>query len=103
MPPVAARARVVLDSIDKLGPGPGPHRGPRPYPEREDVRAVRTCSTGRRNGATVDQPQGELVPEHLKRRELTDEVGIDRVVLEQLQDAADVSQLNERVAGPTGA
>ena len=103
IPPVAARARVVLDSIEKVVHGPGPHRRPRPHPEREDVRTVRACSAGRRNGARVDQPQGELVPEHLKRRELTDEVGIDRVVVEQLQDGADVSQLHEGVAGPAGA
>jgi hypothetical protein len=67
------------------------------------VRTVRTCRAGRRNGARVYQPQAELVSEHLKRGELTDEVGVDRVVLEQLQDAADVSQLDERVAGSAGA
>ena len=100
---VAARARVVLDSFEKVVHGPGPHRRRRPHPEREDVRTVRAGSARRRHRAAVGQPQGELVPEHLKRRELTDEVGIDRVVVEQLQDTADVGQLHEGVAGPAGA
>ena len=96
-------SRVVLDPIEEVVHGPGPHRGRRPHPEREDVRTVRAGRAGRRNGARVGQPQGELVPQHLKRGELTDEVGIDRVVVEQLQDAADVGELHEGVAGSAGA
>ena len=88
VPSVAARA--AHSAGRDRGAGARPRTTSRPAAPTQSARmCVRSAPVAPGAGSVrwSISSQAELVPQHLERRELTDEVGIDRAAVEQLQDA----------------
>src|SRR5262245_25222235 len=93
---------MMLNALEQLMHRPVPLLCGGSGPQGEDMKAVGPGCTGRRWVAMIDQLQRKRVTQHLERGELTDEVRIDRAAGEELQDAADVRELPERIPIPAG-
>ncbi len=86
---------VLDDAVEKLVQRPAPMFCSRPDPKREQESSV--CAGGACCRLfTAAQLQLELIAQHLERGQLTDEVWAP-----EIQHAADVSKLRERISGAT--
>ena len=89
---------MLLDPFEKRPDRPWPLRSSWSNPYRQKIRALSVENARRRFVGRVNQGQPELIAQHLKRRELPNEIRIDRDSIDQLQHIADVAKIGECVA-----
>ena len=89
--------RMLADAVDQLVQSPWPVGGAGRGPQGEELRSIGAGGIRRNRGVKIRERQMETVAQHLKRRELADEIRIHGGADEELQHFADVLQLLEGV------